>query len=242
MALVNHASTFPLTWANLCQLRWQLSASKDPTLLLHREHTSVSHLQFLTPPGTICLSCFHFVLLWTQKSPCLSISFSVNEVYSDSVQAAPISPFSGTAAFLYQWMRFFLAKQLHMCAAKMGDKLVSKLRHSASLQGNVHYSISRYFFYCNIYEGSRFPPIRNHHLRLIKFLERHVMWTILKFTFCSVDRLSHSTFDPAKNSTGVSLTICGEGPMLFISNISWTDTFIKYKIRYLDAVAMSNCR
>lgn len=84
-------------------------------------------------------------------------------------------------------------------------------------------------------------PSPNHPLRLIEFLERHVMWTILKFTVCSVDRLSHSAFDPAKNSTGVSLTICGEGPMLFISNIPWTDTFIKYKIRYLDAVAMSNC-
>lgn len=78
----------------------------------------------------------------------------------------------------------FLEKQLHLCAAKMDDQVVLKLHHPASLQGTIHYSTNRFFFSTVAY------PIRSHYLRLTQFLESHVMWTVLGFTVCSVDRMS----------------------------------------------------
>lgn len=70
MALVNHAGAFPLTLAKFMSTALTtMSVFKDPTLLLHRQCTSVSHLQFLIHTNTICLSCFHFVLFQTQRLP-----------------------------------------------------------------------------------------------------------------------------------------------------------------------------
>lgn len=51
----------------------------------------------------------------------------------------------------------------------------------------------------------------------------------------------HPTCEPAENSTGASHSVGGEGPVLFISSVSWISAFIKYKTRHLDTVGMSNC-
>lgn len=86
----------------------------------------------------------------------------------------------------------FLAKQLHLCAAEMGDKLVLKLHHSAPLQGNVLYSIHRFFFPIVTYMRA----FNSHTSEIIifaftGFLESHGIWPALRLTFCSVDRVSH---------------------------------------------------
>lgn len=68
---------------------------------------------------------------------------------------------------------------------------------------------------------------------------------------CDVDRpqahsLLYRQIEPPlrviqlRTQAGASHTVYGEGPGLFISNMSGTATFLKHKIRHLDVVAMSN--
>lgn len=107
-------------------------------------------------PGTICLSRFPFVLLWTQKAPCSSISFSVNEVYPDLVQAPLLFPPLAQLPFYPREWGFPLRAATFVCC-KDRRQIDFETAIYCITSGNVYYSINSIFFLRKHIQGLMTP-------------------------------------------------------------------------------------
>lgn len=180
MALISHASTCPLTLATALTVTDSLGWPQSS--LAQRTHVcvtpTVSHMSRYHLPIV-----FHFRSLWTQKSPISSVSFRVNEVLSDLVQAPPLVPSLARPPFCTDEWGFPRKAATFVCCQ---DGRSSGFETPPSCITSGYYPL----FHKQIFFSTVAYPIRSHYLRLTQFLESHVMWTVLGFTVCSVDRMS----------------------------------------------------